>query len=102
MTDDMMKTATTLTEALDAQRAQNAETEVIPEKPPAIAEILPPVPGEAPLTLLLSLSEIGCIVASIQTSVRSGWIRQPSDVNVANSVLRKVHEAKLQYVKEHP
>ena len=50
----------------------------------------------------LTLSEVGCIAASIQTSVRSGWIREPSHLNVANSVLRKFHEAKLKLAETLP
>jgi hypothetical protein len=74
----------------------------VPAKPLAVAEIVPPAPGEATLNMTLSLSEVGCIAASIQTSVRSGWIRQPSDLNVANSVLRKFHEAKLKLAETLP
>ncbi len=102
MTESMTKTGTTLTEELDAKRAQEKEIEVIPPPPVLPAEVLPPAPGEALLSLSLSLSEIGCIAASLQTAVHSGWIKQATHVNTVNSVLRKFHDAKVQYVKEHP
>jgi len=74
----------------------------VPASPPKIAEIVPPAPGEPLLAFELTLSEVGCIAASIQTSVRSGWIREPSHLNVANSVLRKFHEAKLKLAETLP
>ena len=74
---------------------------VIPAAPAREAEVQPAQPGEATLTLLLTLSEIGVIAASLQTSVHAGWIKQISHVNLANSVLRKFHEAKLHYVREN-
>jgi len=74
----------------------------VPAKPPRAAEVLPPAPGEPLLAFELTLSEVGCIAASIQTAVRSGWIREPSHLNVANSVLRKFHEAKLKLAEKLP
>ncbi len=74
----------------------------VPTRPTALAEVLPPAPGEAVLPFELTLSEVGCIAASIQTSVRSGWIREASHLNVANSVLRKFHEAKLKLAETLP
>ena len=74
----------------------------IPAKPPALAEIVPPAPGEPLLHFELTLTEVGCIAASIQTAVRSGWVREPSHLNVANSVLRKFHEAKLKLAETLP
>jgi hypothetical protein len=74
----------------------------VPAQPTPVAEIQPPAPGEPLLSFELSLSEVGCIAASIQTSVRSGWIREPSHLNVANSVLRKFHEAKLKLAETLP
>ena len=82
--------------------APAAEDGVIPPKPVAVAEVLPPAPGEDLLALSLTLAECGAIGASLQTCVHSGWVRQPSALNVVNSVLRKLHDAKLQYAKEHP
>ena len=81
---------------------EQAQDGVIPPKPTALAEILPPAPGEPLLAFELTLSEVGCVAASIQTSVRSGWIREPSHLNVANSVLRKFHEAKLKLAETLP
>jgi hypothetical protein len=75
--------------------ADGAPDGPVPATPPQLAEIQPPAPGEAVMAFELTLSEVGCIAASIQTAVRSGWIRKPSHLNVANSVLRKFHEAKL-------
>ena len=74
----------------------------VPAKPVALAEVLPPAPGEPVLTFELTLTEVGCIAASIQTAVRSGWVREPSHLNVANSVLRKFHEAKLKLAETLP
>jgi hypothetical protein len=74
----------------------------IPATAPKVAEVLPPAPGEPLLAFELTLSEVGCIAASIQTSVRSGWIREASHLNVANSVLRKFHEAKLKLAETLP
>jgi hypothetical protein len=74
----------------------------IPAKPVALAEILPAAPGEPAITCELTLTEVGCIAASIQTAVRSGWVREPSHLNVANSVLRKFHEAKLKLAETLP
>jgi len=85
-----------------AASGDQAEDGPVPAKPPAVAEIMPPAAGEAVLSFELTLSEVGCIAASIQTSVRSGWIREPSHLNVANSVLRKFHEAKLKLAETLP
>jgi hypothetical protein len=74
----------------------------IPAGAAKVAEIQPPAPGEPVLDMQLTLSEVGCIAASIQTAVRSGWVREPSHLNVANSVLRKFHEAKLKLAETLP
>jgi hypothetical protein len=74
----------------------------IPTQPMQVAQALTPAPGEITLMLTLTLSELGIIAASIQTCVRAGAIRAPDLLNCANSVLRKFHDAKLAYVKEHP
>lgn len=100
MTEAMTKAATTLTELLDRQREQGAET--IPDQLPQNAEVQQPGPDEHLLTVSLTLKEIGAISACVQTSVHSGWIKAPSDLNTVNSVLRKFHDAKVIYVKEHP
>ena len=76
--------------------------EVIPPKPQTPAEVLPPAQGEPLLRVELTLAEIGAVTASIQTCVHSGWIRQASALNVVNSVLRKFHDAKLQFAKDNP
>jgi hypothetical protein len=54
------------------------------------------------LTLTLTLNEVGAIAASLQTCVHSGWVRQPSDLNTVNSVLRKLHDAKLELAERLP
>ncbi len=74
----------------------------IPQPAPREAEVLPPAAGEPLLTLTLSLAEIGCVAASLQTCVQWGAIKQPSLLNVVNSVLRKFHDAKQRYVQENP
>ena len=74
----------------------------VPEKPAEPAVALPPAPGEMTLTVTLTLTEIGAIAASLQTCVHSGWVRQPSDLNVVNSVLRKLHDAKLELAERLP
>ncbi len=74
----------------------------VPERPAQTAEALAPAPGEATLTVTLTLTEIGAIAASLQTCVHSGWVRQPSDLNVVNSVLRKLHDAKLELAQRLP
>ena len=71
----------------------------VPSQPLLLAEIQPPAPGEQLLDVPLLLSEIGMIAASLQTCVHAGWIREPSRLNLANSVLRKFHEAKLKLVE---
>jgi hypothetical protein len=91
-----------MTDAVTPPNAPASPEEVIPAKPIALAEVQPPKPGEAQLDVQLTLSEIGAITASIQTCVHSGWIRQTSALNVVNSVLRKFHDVKLQYAKDHP
>ena len=78
------------------------EDGIVPERPAQTAEALPPAPGEATLTVTLTLSETGAIAASLQTCVHSGWVRQPSDLNVVNSVLRKLHDAKLELAGRLP
>jgi hypothetical protein len=75
---------------------------IIPPDPPRPAEALPPAPGEIVLNLSLSLAEIGVIAASLQTCVHWKAVTQPSQLNVVNSILRKIHDAKLAWVKEHP
>ena len=79
-----------------------AEDGTVPEKPAEPAQALAPSPGEAMLTLTLTLNEVGAIAASLQTCVHSGWVRQPSDLNVVNSVLRKLHDAKLELAERLP
>lgn len=91
---------TTLTEQIDAKKDESGET--LPVPTPLPVEIIPPAPGEKLLPLALSLKEIGVVAASMQTSVHSGWIKNPSDLNTVNSVLRKIHDAKVQFVKENP
>ena len=78
------------------------EDGIVPERPAQPAEALAPAPGEQVLTLTLTLSETGAIAASLQTCVHSGWVRQPSDLNVVNSVLRKLHDAKLELAERLP
>ena len=84
-----------------SRAAENTPNEdgPIPVQPTKLAEIQPLKPGEQILTLMLSLSEVGCIAASLQTCVHAGWIREASQLNVANSVLRKFHEAKLKLIE---
>ena len=79
-----------------------AEDGPVPAKPAPEAVALPPAPGETTLPLTLTLSEVGAISASLQTCVHSGWVRQPSDLNVVNSVLRKLHDAKLELAGRLP
>ena len=74
----------------------------VPQRPVQTAEALAPAPGEMTLTVTLTLSETGAIAASLQTCVHSGWVRQPSDLNVVNSVLRKLHDAKLELAGRLP
>ena len=74
----------------------------VPERPAQTAETLAPALGEMTLTVTLTLTEIGAIAASLQTCVHSGWVRQPSDLNVVNSVLRKLHDAKLELAGRLP
>jgi hypothetical protein len=83
------------TESPDSRRDTTTQEEVIPPRAALVAEALPHAPGEQMLTLTLTLAEVGAIAASLQTCVHSGWVRQPSDLNVINSVLRKIHDAKL-------
>lgn len=99
MTEATTKVATTLTEQIDTRRDESGETIPVPQ--PLVAEIMVPAPGEALLPLSLTLKEIGAVSASILTGVKSGWIRDPSALNIVNSVLRKCHDAKALYVKEH-
>lgn len=101
MIESTTKGVTTLTEAIDAKRAQDALSaeEMIPPKPIPIAEVLPPSPGSPLLNVVLSLDELGCIAASIQLCVHVHAIAQPSALNVANSVLRKIHDAKMELVR---
>ncbi len=83
----------------------NAGGEADGPVPPAsvpVAEALAPAPGEMTLTVTLTLTETGAIAASLQTCVHSGWVRQPSDLNVVNSVLRKLHDAKLELAERLP
>jgi len=79
-----------------------AEDGPVPAAPAELAVALPPSPGEATLTLTLTLNEVGAIAASLQTCVHSGWVRQPSDLNTVNSVLRKLHDAKLELAERLP
>jgi hypothetical protein len=72
----------------------------VPATPTPIAEILPPPVGQKLLTLELSLDEMACVASSIQLCVHVHAISQPSALNVANSVLRRIHNAKLKYVEE--
>lgn len=78
--------------------AAASREEVIPAPPTRVAEVQPAQPGEATLPLALTLSEIGAIAASLQTAVHAGWVREPQQLNVVNSVLRKFHDAKEQLV----
>lgn len=100
MTEPTTKHGTTLTEQLDAKKDLSGE--IIPPPQPQTAEILAAAPGEPLLPLSFTLKEIGATAACIVTSVRSGWIKNPSDLNIVNSVLRKIHDAKVQYVKNNP
>jgi hypothetical protein len=79
-----------------------AEDGPVPATPEQPAVALAPNPGEATLTLTLTLNEAGAIAASLQTCVHSGWVRQPSDLNTVNSVLRKLHDAKLELAERLP
>ena len=78
------------------------EDGIVPERPAQLAVALPPAPGEMTLTVTLTLTETGAVAASLQTCVHSGWVRQPSDLNVVNSVLRKLHDAKLELAGRLP
>ena len=79
-----------------------AEDGPVPAASVPIAEALSPAPGEQTLTLTFTLNETGAIAASLQTCVHSGWVRQPSDLNTVNSVLRKIHDAKLELAEKLP
>ena len=79
-----------------------AEDGPVPAAPEQPAVALPSSPGEATLTLTFTLNEVGAIAASLQTCVHSGWVRQPSDLNTVNSVLRKLHDAKLELAERLP
>ena len=100
MTESTTSSATTLTEQIDSKKDESGESVPVPAAQPA--EIQQPAPGEALLTVQLTLKEIGATSACIATSVHAGWIKNLSDLNTVNSVLRKFHDAKQQYVKEHP
>ncbi len=80
----------------------NAADGPVPPASVPVAEALAPAPGEMTLTVTLTLTETGAIAASLQTCVHSGWVRQPSDLNVVNSVLRKLHDAKLELAGRLP